>query len=274
MFTKLTIGLIFILSNWVCFAKAGGESAGGGSDIKREFRQTANNLVTKLRSLNTRRAREIADSFQSTLKNSKFTIDIVEILVDPRTGNPVDNQRHLYGFSSRNHVQLKETPNNDQTAGSWERLIENKDDIDQDVCHEMMWAATGTDIDRDYQLCIDEFKFGSTSPPKKRKSVRDNSSPLADELYDCQWKLERAEVAYASWRKNTSNNSYISYLESRYRSRNTDEIAHLNLKVQLYDCNVNLRMIQENLDHLYKITNDFNSHVLPEIVRSWARAKE
>ena len=84
-------------------------------------------------------------------------------MIDPRDYKVVPNQRPLYAFGAKNFNQLKKEPKSDPRAGSWEKLYSSSKTIYRDVCHELMWAATGEDLDREYNICVGDLELDQES---------------------------------------------------------------------------------------------------------------
>lgn len=161
------------------YAAKNGQEGGGGSNLKSDFRKRVEKLILRLNQMNDPLASTYAKAFQETIDDPAFKIDVVEVLIDPLTSKALANQRSLYAYGVRNYIQLKSTPSEDEGAESWEKKFREGGNIDPDVFHEMAWAATGNDDDRDYQISIGKLKLQEKPAEDSRSQCINTKSSMA-----------------------------------------------------------------------------------------------
>jgi hypothetical protein len=152
-------GLTILLTAALPFgALAGGGSDGGGNDLVAGFVARANDLLNSY---------NFSAADKEVLKRGlNARIISVSVLRDPRTNQPIKNQKNMVAYGSPGLIQLKEKGL--RGGDSWSNVIAENRSASHTVAHELFRAAgvtnsDGVSIDDGYQRTIGDYHLDDYS---------------------------------------------------------------------------------------------------------------
>ena len=178
----LVLSLLTLLSSTSALASG---VSGGGAEIVRNFVKKSWAVINRIDSLD-----QSIISIQQ-LERTMKSLDVVvrPILLDPKTGEAIPDQKYLYAYGSPGLIQLKPI---------WAEYFEQNLHLDQDVAHEL-FRASGVYNDNGYRISISELRLDIPS-----------GYEVPDQLHSFKFN----EVSYDSATECVNDSVVISYFSS------------------------------------------------------------